>query len=193
MNCERRHFFAQRQICGTAKQFRRRWATQTRAILGTRGYRFLSLGARFGDGWHNNRPGVSSPRSTGLRPRLGTCFYPVKPGCDHLSCGENVTFSAKKPLFRTARVSVSLAGFGSHCPGIGPTPASSDWYKARFGRRSRPGRTGRFYAPKVDPCTISCREKNVENQLGCGYTLAATTWLRCGVPPAIFVAQHVPN
>ena len=27
-----------------------------------------------------------------------------------------------------------------------------------------------------------------------GYTLAATTWLRCGPdPPATFVAQHVPN
>jgi hypothetical protein len=40
-------------------------------MIATQGYSFLSLGARFGDGWHNDRPGASSPQSTGLqRPGL---------------------------------------------------------------------------------------------------------------------------
>ena len=39
------------------------------------------------------------------------------------------------------------------------------------------------------PARFLGRKKNVENQPSCGYTLAATTWLRCGDPPATFVAS----
>jgi hypothetical protein len=113
----------------------------------------------------------------------------VKPACDHLSCGENVTFLARKALFSVARVPVSIAGFGPCRLSNFTDAASSIWHSARFGPRPRPGRTGRFYALKIAPCTICCRKKNVENQLGYGYRLAATTWLRCGPDPrATFVA-----
>lgn len=56
---------------------------------------FFGFRARFGDGWHNNRPGVSSPRSTGLRPRLGTCFYLIKPAAITL-VAEKMSFFCNK-------------------------------------------------------------------------------------------------
>jgi len=65
---------------------------------------------------------------------------------------------------------------------------------ARSGFRRKLGQAGRFYAPEVAICTNSCKKKVFEKRLDYGYTLPATTWLKCGLtPPATFVAQHVPN
>ena len=179
MNYERRNFIAQRQICGKTKHFRRRWATRTRAIVATQGCSFLLLGARFGDGWHNDRRGLAvlSPRACSAQ--VWYLLLRVKPGCDHLSCGENVTFCAKKPLFYAARVCLSIAGFGPHRPGIGPTAASSDWYSARFVLRPRLGHAGRFSAPEVATCTNSCK-KVFGKRLDYRCRLPATTWLMWG-------------
>ena len=117
---------------------------------------------------------------TGLNPAASTLV------------AENVTFCAKKPLFYAARVSLSIAGFGPHRPGIGPTAASSDWYSARFVLRPRLGHAGRFSAPEVATCTNSCSKKVFGKRLDYRCRLPATTWLMCGLaPPATFVAQHV--
>ena len=56
---------------------------------------------------------VLSPRPAA--PRTGTCSYRLKPGFEHLSCGEDVTFSANKlssrsPSLRVCgRISARLA------------------------------------------------------------------------------------
>jgi hypothetical protein len=99
-----------------------------------------------------------------------------------------------KNPFYAARVSASRAGFRPILPS-NCTDACGKCLVFRTFRPSAKARpAGRFSAPDVATCTISRREKNVENQLDSGYTLAATTWPRCGrVPPATFVAQHVPN
>ncbi len=180
VNYEPRKVIAQRQMCGTSKQFRRRWATQTRAIVATQGYSFLSLGARFGDGWHNDRPGASSPQSAGLqRPGLVLALTGLNPAASTL-VAENVTFCAKKPLFSAPQVSLSIAGFGPHRPGIGQTAASSDWYSARFVLRPRLGHAGRFSAPEVATCTNSCSKKVFGKRLDYRCRLPATTWLMWG-------------
>jgi hypothetical protein len=180
VNYERRNFIAQRQICGKTKHFRGRRATQTRAIVATQGYSFLSSRARFGDGWHNNRPGASSPQSTGLqRPGLVLALTELNPAASTL-VAENVTFCAQKPLFYAARVSLSIAGFGSYRLGIGTTVASSDWYSARFVLRSRLGHADRFSAPEVATCTNSCSKKVFGKRLDYRCRLPATTWLMWG-------------
>jgi len=119
---------------------------------------------------------VLSPRAYSA-PRSGPSFYPVKPGRDAFSCGVNVTFLARRPLFYAARVSASIAGFGPHCPGIGPTAASSDWYSARFVLRPRLGHAGRFSAPEVATCTNCCSKKVFGKRLAYRCRLPATTWL----------------
>jgi len=177
VNYERRNFIAQRQMCGTTKQFRRRWATQTRAIVTTQGYSFLSLGARFGDGWHNNRPGASSPQSAGLqRPGLVLALTGLNPAASTL-VAENVTFCAKKPLFYAARVSLSIAGFGPHRPGIGPTAASSDWYSARFVLGQGSATQADFLHRKWPPARIAAAKKFLESgfpiDVGCPLPLGS--------------------
>jgi hypothetical protein len=96
----------------------------------------------------------------------------------------------QRPLFYAARVPASIAGFGRHCSGIGPTLVPSIWQSGRFVFRTRLGHAGRFSAPEVAVCTISCKKKVFEKQPNCACTLTATTWLGCGLdPPATFVAQ----
>src|SRR4029077_14158239 len=69
--------------------------------------------------------GITTARGLALlnpgpeRARSGTCFYPVRLGCDHLSGAEMSLFLQKRPLSYAVRVSVSIAEFGPHCPGMG--------------------------------------------------------------------------
>src|SRR5271154_4722513 len=64
---------------------------------------------------------------------------------------------------------------------MGPTHVSSVWHSARFVLWPRLGHAGRFSAPEVATCTNSCSKKVFKKRQGCGYTLPATTWLRCGL------------
>ncbi len=121
------------------------------------------------------RLAVLSPRACSAQ----VCYLllRVKPGCDHISCEENVTFFTKRPLFYAARVSASITGFGPHCPGIGPTPVSSVWHSARFVLWPRLGHAGRFSAPELATCTNSCSKKVFGKRLDYRCRLPATTWL----------------
>ena len=115
--------------------------------------------------------GLAVAESAGLqRPGLALALTGLNPATSTL-VAENVTFCAKKPLFYAARLSLSIAGFGPHRPGIGPTAASSDWNSARFVFRPRLGHAGRFSAPEVATCTNSCSKKVFEKRHDCGYTL----------------------
>ena len=132
-------------------------------------------------------PGAGSSRACSAQ--VWSLLLPFKPDCDHLSCGKDVTFLAKTSLLR------------GPSPGVHswiPPTLSRNWADAcvkylaiRTFRPSDSARPwGRFSAPEVATCTISCKKKVFEKQQNCACTLTATTWLGYGRdPPANFVAQ----
>ena len=140
----------------------------------------FDLEVRSGMAGINNRSANWCSFSLLIGGPVPVMLFRVKTHFEAFRCGENVTFCAKKPLFYAARASLSIAGFGPHRPGTGPTVASSDWYSACFILRPRLGHAGRFSAPEVATCTNSCSKKVFEKRQDCGYTLPATTWLMWG-------------
>jgi hypothetical protein len=83
-----RNFIAWPRKSGTTKQFKRRRAAKTRALVAKQGDTFSGWGARFGDGWHDNYPGAKRRWVQADRP-LWFLAFEVKPAWQGLSCGQN--------------------------------------------------------------------------------------------------------